>query len=252
MITEERKMRIMEIIRSDGFISIQQIMNMFHVSRSSAMRDLDELEKQGLVLRKRGGASVKDAETLLSQYNELPTRDKQYNHNESKRLICKYASNLVKDGSNIYIDSGTTVLYLLDYLKNMNINVITPNTLLLNYIPDDFKGNVILLDGEYFPKYNCVGGSITGMSILKYHFDYAFLTANGIDLNRQEVCGYVIPFSENKTLVMNRSKHTELLIDSSKVNITGLTTWAKFENFDHIYMEQCDKDFQYNNIIICK
>lgn len=38
MITEERKIRIMEIIRQDGFISIKQIMSMFDISRFSAMR----------------------------------------------------------------------------------------------------------------------------------------------------------------------------------------------------------------------
>ena len=252
MITEERKIRIMEIIRQDGFISIKQIMSMFDISRFSAMRDLDELEKQGLIVRQRGGASIEQSDTLLSQFNELSTRDKQYNRREQKKRICKYASNLINDGSNIYIDSGTTVLYLLDYIKDREVNIITPNTMLLNYVPDNFKGKIILLEGEYYPKYECVGGSITGMSILKYHFDYAFLTANGIDFNNKEVCGFVIPFSENKNLVMNRSNHVELLIDYSKKDIKGLRTWAHFDDFDHIYIDKYKDDEKSNKIIICE
>lgn len=252
MITEERKIRIMEIIRQDGFISIKQIMSIFDISRSSAMRDLDELEKQGLVVRQRGGASIDQSDVLLSQFNELPTKDKQYSKKEQKRRICKYASNLIKDGNNIYIDSGTTVLYLLDYIKDREVNIITPNIMLLNYIPDNFKGKIILLNGEYYPKYECVGGSITGMSILKYHFDYAFLTANGIDFNNKEVCGFVIPFSENKNLVIKRSDHVELLIDYSKKDINGLEIWASFDDFDHIYIDKYEEQEKNNKIIICE
>lgn len=252
MITEERKIRIMEIIRQDGFISIKQIMSMFDISRSSAMRDLDELEKQGLIVRQRGGASIEQSDVLMSQFNELSTHDKQYNKREQKKRICKYASNLIKDGSNIYIDSGSTVLYLLDYIKDREVNIITPNTVLLSYIPNDFKGKIILLDGEYFPKYECVGGTITGMSILNYHFDYAFLTANGIDFNTQEVSGFVVPFSENKKLVINRSDHVELLVDYSKKGISGLTTWAHFDDFEHIYVDKCEENEKSNQIIICE
>ncbi len=252
MITEERKLRIMEIIRQDGFISIKQIMSMFNVSRSSAMRDLDELVSQGLVVRKRGGASLEESDLLLSQFNELPTKDKQYNQQEQKKRICKYASNLIKDGSTIYIDSGTTVLYLVDYIREREITIITPNTRLLTYIPSDFKGKIILLEGEYSPKYECVGGSITANSILKYHYDYAFLTANGIDFDTQEVCGTVFQFSENKNLVMSRSDHVELLIDYSKKNVKGISTWAHFDDFDHIYIDQCEDQELNNKIIVCE
>ena len=49
MLLEERKFAIMELIKRDGFVSVRQLMDILGVSRSSVMRDLDELERQAIV-----------------------------------------------------------------------------------------------------------------------------------------------------------------------------------------------------------
>ena len=252
MITEERKIKIMELIRRDGFVSVRQLMDILDISRSSVMRDLDDLENQGLVVRQRGGASLVDSNVLLSQYNELPTRDKQFENSNVKRRICKYAASCIQDGSNIYIDSGTTVLYLIDYILDKEVNIITPNTLLLNKVPENFKGSIIMLGGEFFPKSECVGGSITGMNILNYHFDCAFLTTSGIDLKTEEVSGFIIPFSANKQMVLKRSDCAYLLVDSSKVGVNGLSTWANFQEFNQIFIDKYEGENIPENVTICE
>lgn len=53
MTNAERLDRLASMVRQSEFLSVSQIMNEFGVSRSSAMRDLDELERQGLVIRQR-------------------------------------------------------------------------------------------------------------------------------------------------------------------------------------------------------
>lgn len=59
MTNAERLDRLKTLVQETEFLSVRQIMNEFGVSRSSAMRDLDELERQGVVVRQRGGAVLK-------------------------------------------------------------------------------------------------------------------------------------------------------------------------------------------------
>lgn len=231
MISQVRKVKILEQIRQDGFVSIQDIMNTFHISRSSAMRDLAELEEQNFIVRQRGGASLKE----WSSFSERATKDKQMDHIENKRRICQRASRYIRNGSSVYIDSGTTVLYILDFIKEMDLNIITPNVLLLKEIPDDFKGHITLLEGEYVPKSDCVTGPLCDTAILKYHFDVALFTANGFD--DESVYSLSIPFAQNKKLALKQCDHPYLLVDHTKKNVQGFIEWAKVEDFEEMIID---------------
>lgn len=251
MLTEERKVKIMELIRRDGFVSIRRLMDVLDVSRSSVMRDLAELEEQGMIVRQRGGASLFDTVELLSQFNEPAERDKEKKNVKEKRRICKYAASLIKNGNNIYIDAGTTCLYLMDYILDKEVTIVTPNVRILSKIPHDFKGKVILLGGDYTPKYDSVSGTITASQIENFHFDCSFFTCNGIDLENGSVSCFHIPYGMNKKLVMEKSDLCELLVDASKIYTKGLCTYARTEQFHTIFMNRIDEDRLPENVVIC-
>lgn len=252
MITDERKVRIMEILYKDGFVSVRQLMDDFGISRSSIMRDLDELEKEGSLVRQRGGASLKETKELLNQFNEPSVKEKVLANSLEKKKICQRAADLVKDGSCIYIDSGTTSYYLVQYLKDKQINVVTPNIRLASQLTEEFKGHVLLLAGDYSPKYETVSGSITNNMLNAYHFDYAFLTASGVDFETQEVFGFDASLANDKKKVLERSDHAELLIDQTKFELKGLSTWAHIEDFDHVFVDAYKYEDQPENVVVCE
>ena len=59
MLNKERMYKIMTLLNEQGFVSVKELMEKLQVSRSSIMRDLIELENQGLIQREHGGASLK-------------------------------------------------------------------------------------------------------------------------------------------------------------------------------------------------
>ena len=252
MITEERKVRIMELIRKNGFVSVRELMDLFAVSRSSIMRDLEELDRQGYIYRKRGGASLKNTDELMSRFNEPDVREKETINTAAKRVVCQKAAELVQDGSNIYIDSGTTVLWMREFLADREINIVTPNAMLLTRLPESFKGNIILLGGDYSIRLESVSGMITDQMLENYSFDYAFLTANGIDFEKEEVYGYNVAYSNNKKTVLARSDKAELLIDSSKPYLKGFCKWADVTEFENIFIDEYRGDNAPDNLVICK
>lgn len=238
MLAEERKLKIMEFVRRDNFVSIRQLMDVLTASRSSIMRDLIELEEQGLIIRQRGGASFVDTVELLSQFNELPERDKEKKNVAEKRRICKYAASLIKNGNNIYIDAGTTALYLIDYIIDKEVNIVTPSVRLLSKIPHNFKGKVQLLGGDYIPKYDSVAGTVTAEQLAMFHFDISFLTCNGIDMENDNVSAFHIPYAMNKKLAMSKGDAKVLLVDASKIRTKGLCTYANLSDFDAVFINR--------------
>lgn len=58
MFTLERQNEIMEILKKNKFISINELAKRFYISTASIRRDLEKLEQQGLVKRTYGGVML--------------------------------------------------------------------------------------------------------------------------------------------------------------------------------------------------
>ena len=56
MIAQERRQRIFEDIEASGIASVRELAQRFEVSTITIMRDLQELEQEGLIRRVHGGA----------------------------------------------------------------------------------------------------------------------------------------------------------------------------------------------------
>ena len=103
MLSKERMIRIMELLEQRQFVTVKELQENFNVSRSSVMRDLIELENQGLIQRERGGASLKSISTTLTNFNEMSVVSKENLNMEEKQLICACAAQSIHDGDCVYI-----------------------------------------------------------------------------------------------------------------------------------------------------
>lgn len=123
MLSKERMVRIVQLLEERQFVTVKELQESFDVSRSSVMRDLIELENQGLIQRERGGASLKSVSTILTNFNEMSVVSKENLNMEEKNLICAHAAKSIRDGDCVYIDSGTTPTHILDYIQDKRIKI---------------------------------------------------------------------------------------------------------------------------------
>ena len=56
MLNEERKKKIAQLINEEGIVQIQKLADLFNVSIYTIRRDLNDLEKRGVIRKTRGGA----------------------------------------------------------------------------------------------------------------------------------------------------------------------------------------------------
>ncbi len=236
MLSKERLFRIMEVIEEQSFVTISELMEFINASKSTITRDLMELERQGLIQRERGGAIRKELPQTLSSSTDLPVMNKENIHLAEKELIGKAAAEIVKNGECIYLDSGTTPVAMLPYLKDKNIKLVTASTYLVRKLPKRFKGELFLIGGHYIPDYDMSVGFVAIEDINRFHFDQAFFSASGIDLESEEVMAVDLDISAVKAAVLKRCRKAHILADASKLQVQALATWAHTTDFDTIFM----------------
>lgn len=250
MLSAERLLRIREMIERNSFVSVKEIMDTFHISRSSAMRDLIELENQGIAVRERGGAVLKNISVTLTTMNERAVQLKEGENEEAKRKICQEAAKSIQEGDCIYIDAGSTTIYLIDFLKNMKVTIITPSTYFIHKLPSTFPGTIYLLGGEYTEEYGSSYGPLTIQMLKQFNFDQAFMTTNGINLENGEVSVFNFQIGAVKKEVLKRCPHNKLLVDYSKTKVNALCTWAHLEDFQGIYIDAFYAENMPDNFVV--
>ena len=118
-----RIVEIAELIDKRGKLSLAQLGEHFpNVSQMTLRRDLLTLEEDGKIIRVRGGAmSVKDVQKTSGE----PYVKKTAIHTDEKIVIAEKAAALVDEGVSIFLDAGSTALYLAKELPDIPCNVFT-------------------------------------------------------------------------------------------------------------------------------
>ena len=211
MIPYLRHKRILDVMEKNEITTIEELRTeLGGRSVSTIRRDLIHLEKQGQIILLRGGA----AKMLPLDKFELSISKKLLLNVEAKERIAKYAASIVEDGDVIYIDSGTTPQYMLKYLKQKDITLVTTNMRI--YQEENLQNfKVILVGGEINHALASTSGPITDNQLNQFFFEKAFLGANGFS----EIAGintFDTREKNKKQIVKQNAKLTYVLVDSSK------------------------------------
>lgn len=251
MLEKERQKIIMELLEMDGFVSVRNLMDTLQVSRSSVMRDLIDLEKQGKLNREHGGAALKTGSIYAS--TEKKTSEKAELNASSKKAVCREAAKELTDGECVYIDSGTTAAYMVPFLDKKDLMLVTPSIFLIRHLPDSFRGQIVLLGGSYDRKYDMSSGALTVEMLERFNFDHAFMTANGFSIRNNEVYVSTFELGAVKKKVMERCRKVDLLVDSTKKEVHAVCTFASLDDMHAVYVDDGlkDKDLP-DNFVICK
>jgi DeoR/GlpR family transcriptional regulator of sugar metabolism len=115
-----REQAVLSSLRISGHVTVTALATEFGVSTVTVRKDLEALERRGLLRRVRGGAVSVDA-------SDEGTFEMRLRHSRAaKEAIARAAAEAVRDGDVIAIDSSTTTFYLAqELLDRRNLVVIT-------------------------------------------------------------------------------------------------------------------------------
>lgn len=109
----QRHNGIIELVKQQGYVSTEELVEHFSVSPQTIRRDLNELAEQNLILRHHGGAA------LPSSSVNTPWHDRKATQTEEKERIARKVAEQIPNGSTLFIDIGTTPEAVANYAAAM-------------------------------------------------------------------------------------------------------------------------------------
>jgi DeoR/GlpR family transcriptional regulator of sugar metabolism len=218
----ERHSKILEWVALEGSVTIAQLSERFEVSDMTARRDLNELNRQGLLRRVHGGAVANLGRSYEPAFKSRETKNKI-----AKIAIGKKAAELVYDGDSIALDVGTTTVEIVPWLAGKrNLTVVTNCLQIANRVVETFSLDVdarlILAGGVVRPRELSMVGSIPEVVYRDLHVDKAFIAIGGLSLT-DGLTEYNLEDTQIKKILLQQARESILVADSSKF---GLTTFS--------------------------
>ena len=229
MLSEERRAKIVELLRQNGKVRVKELSAQFSTSEVTIRNDLKELQSRGLVQRAHGGAVPPDRVII-----EPSLQERLRSHAEEKRRIGEAAAQMVEDGESIILDSGSTTLEIAKRIKSKrSLKVITNGI----YIAQELLGvrgmQLILLGGQLRENSFSIVGHFAESMLEHLSVDKLFIGADGCDVT----FGLSTPNLEESRVnqAMVRVARQKILVaDSSKFGKRSLSRIVSLFDMDHV------------------
>jgi DeoR/GlpR family transcriptional regulator of sugar metabolism len=228
---QDRRERIAEFVLGSDYVSARDLAGRFDVSLMTVHRDLDELERRGVLRKIRGGATPQPSSLFESN-----VRYRLSTARAEKEALARYALTMIEPGQSVLLDDATTTLALAHMLP-----AIAPLTVITNYLAtiQVLHGapgiRLLALGGEYFPSHDSFLGIVCEDAIASLRADLFFMSTSAVR-------GGIAYHQEQEIVAVKRAMlrvatRSVLLIDNSKLGKAALHQLARLDDFDLIVVD---------------
>ncbi|RRV21810.1 DeoR family transcriptional regulator [Pseudomonas sp. o96-267] len=236
--TPQRRHTILALLAEQGEVSVDALAQHFATSEVTIRKDLAALEKNGLLLRRYGGA-VPVPQELISEPSQPISPYKQ--------AIARAGVARIREHARIIIDSGTTTAAMIPQLGHKPGLVVMTNSLNVANALRELEHEPVLLmtGGTWDPHSESFQGQVAEQVLRSYDFDQLFIGADGIDLERgtttfNELLGLSRVMAEvaREVIVMVESDKIGRRIPNLELPWSSLNTLITDERLDAQAAEQ--------------
>ena len=172
----ERHRRIQELLRERRVVRVSVLSESMGVSEVTIRRDLEALERRGLLERTHGGAVATHWMRSEPGYLEAIS-----SNTDEKRAIGRAAAAMVEPGDALYLNGGTTTLEVFRHLQASGVKVVT-NHVGIALEASERDVELLLLGGHYRAPSNSVVGPFATDALRRTHATKAFIGVEGIGI----------------------------------------------------------------------
>ncbi|UOF92436.1 DeoR/GlpR family DNA-binding transcription regulator [Fodinisporobacter ferrooxydans] len=232
MYQEERLIGILNYLQVHQRISIEDICNVFEVSRDTARRDLVKLEENRSIIRTRGGAILPSVTKEVLNYEQ-----RLLDEPEGKREIGKLAASLIKNNEYLIMDASTTVQFVAEYMLNQNNVVVTNSIDIASILSKQEIGSLHVLGGLFNPTHRFIYGAKAIEMLSDYNADKLFLGTCGITQD-----GLSIPDAEEAYLAREMIRRVDQVIVLADHTKFGRKLFQRVCGWDDVDILITDKE----------
>lgn len=226
----ERYEKILEILQSDRAMSVKKLSKLLYVSEATVRRDLESLEKNGLIRRMYGGAM------LTKSNKDVPLYMRESEQTEAKNIIGKKAAALVKENDVILIDASSTAYSLIPYLTGFaNLLVITSGLKAAMALGEQHIKTLVTGGVMIDNSYSFIGRHAEYL-IESINADLLFFSCRGIASDGR-LTDSSMEESQMRQLMFKHAKRKILLVTSNKFGREFFYTLCPIDDVDDMICE---------------
>jgi DeoR family transcriptional regulator, deoxyribose operon repressor len=231
---QSRLEAVLSAVIMDNSTTIKDLTRRFGLSEMTIRRDVETLEKAGLLRSYRGGVIVAGRHARAARAPSYSLATAEAEHMAEKRAIARLAAERIEPGDAVFLDSGSTVGFILDFVDpQLELTVFCYSLNIFNLAAGRKNTRVVFAGGVYHPDSQCCD-SPEGLALLnRSRSAKAFISANGlrIDLGVTTPGQFDVPI---KRAAMVNTACSFLLADSSKCGLVRTGHFANLDDFDAV------------------
>ena len=228
MKAEERRLAIMDLLIEDRAVDLDGLADRFQVSKMTIHRDLDDLERGGLLRKVRGGATIEAGTQFESDFR---VREKQ--DGVAKARLARAALEHVEPGMTVMINDGSMAAVLGGAVEEKRpLTVITNNGAVIDRLRGAAGVTLIALGGVYSAKFNGYFGVVTESALTRLRADVAFISTPAVS--------GLYAFHMDETVVrakramMQAAEKSCLLVNRARFGRSALHVLAELTSFSAV------------------
>ena len=227
----QRHYAIIELVKQQGYVSTEELVEQFDVSPQTIRRDLNDLAEQNKIMRHHGGAAMPSSSV------NTPWHDRKATQTAEKARIARRVASQIPNGATLFNDIGTTpeaVAHAL--LDHENLRVVTNNLNVANtlMVKEDFR--IILAGGELRSRDGGIIGEATLDFISQFRLDFGILGISGVDRD-----GSLLEFDyhevRTKRAIIENSRYVMLVADHSKFGRNAMVNMGSITLVDAVFTD---------------
>lgn len=216
MLAETRREKIVQLVRSQGELSTEELAQVVGVSIETVRRDLSTLDKLGELERVHGGAVAPHG---LHVEDSLSVRRKVAA--DEKLAIGRVAAERLPDGATIFLDLGTTIDAVVKCIRSDFRGTVFTTSLRAALKLADFPAiDVILPGGRIRADEGSVSGMMTSNFLRDFFPDVALISIGAISADG-DISDFNLDDIHIKELVLENARSAVVLADSTKFHKTA-------------------------------
>lgn len=214
MLPAHRRALLLQLLRTEGRVVAKDVAAHWEVTEDSVRRDLRELAAAGLCQRVYGGAlPVSPAVASYAERRTVATA--------SKVRVASAAAALVRPGTTVILDGGTTALEVARALPpDLRATVITHSPTVAAALVEHPGVEVFVLGGRLFKHSAVACGAVTAEAAMRISADVFLLGVTGVHPQAQLTTGDPEEAAMKRTLA-SRAADTYVLASNEKIGVAS-------------------------------
>ena len=227
MLNIERQHKLLEILREQKAADLESLAQTLSVSPSTMRRDLDALEKQGLVERTHGGAVYRGHRQHPVAFSERMSQQV-----DAKKAIGKAAAALVEPHMTLLLDGGSTVYVAAEQITARPLQIVTNSLSIAGLFTNDEQVDLIVIGGAHYPRTGVLVGPIATRGLSDLHADLLLFSLAGIF--DDEAYNLNIEQAEVEKVMIHQAARAIMLMDATKFGRKSLARVCGLDEVEQI------------------